>query len=140
MTIAPACISASIYLGLARIVVIYGKTVSRVKPVTYTYIFIGCDLFSLVLQSIGGGMAAQATTVEAENKGVHVMSAGLAFQVFSLLLFMVLCGEFAFRVSKRKAELDPTHASLRATRQFRGFLIGKRFSRLRIGSPPCSEH
>lgn len=123
VTIAPAFISASIYLGLARIVVIYGETISRVKPATYTFLFIGCDLFSLVLQSIGGGMAAQATEHTAEQNGVHIMAAGLAFQVASLVLFIILCGEFAFRVSRRKGALDPMHARLRTTWKFKAFLF-----------------
>lgn len=123
MTIAPAFISGSIYLGLARIVVVYGEKISRIRPATYTIIFIGCDLFSLVLQSIGGGMAAQAIDKATEDKGVHIMSAGLAFQVASLVLFIILCGEFAFRVSRRKHEVEPMHAALRASFKFKAFLV-----------------
>lgn len=53
--------------------------------------------------------------------GTNIMLAGLGFQVFTLALFMLLCGEYAVRVA-RSAALDTTHAKLRASKKFRGFL------------------
>lgn len=50
------------------------------------------------------------------------MLAGLGFQVFTLALFMLLCGEYAFRVVRSTASLNSTHAKLRASKKFRGFL------------------
>lgn len=38
ITLAPAIFSAGIYLCLAWIVIIYGSEVSRIKPITYTFI------------------------------------------------------------------------------------------------------
>ncbi|KAI9837863.1 MAG: hypothetical protein M1838_004729 [Thelocarpon superellum] len=122
LTLAPAFISAAIYLSLARIVVIYGEHISRVRPRVYTFLFIGCDLFSLVLQSIGGGIASVSGNQAQANRGIHIMAGGLAFQVASLVLFAVLCAEFAFRVRRHPTELDPTHAELRHSKQFLAFL------------------
>ena len=101
----------------------YGEHISRLRPATYTFIFIGADVVSLVLQSIGGGMSAEAATPDQEKTGVNVMTAGLAFQVFSLVLFIVLCAEYAFRVSRRTTELNPTYDALRRSRKFMGFLV-----------------
>jgi hypothetical protein len=61
LTIAPAFLSASVYLCLSRIVIIYGENVSRFRPRTYTLFFTCCDFFSLLLQAIGGAIASIAT-------------------------------------------------------------------------------
>ncbi|KAI9720232.1 MAG: hypothetical protein M1812_003050 [Candelaria pacifica] len=123
LTIGPAFLSAAIYLCLARIIVVYGEHLSRFKPRTYTIFFMSCDFFSLLLQAIGGGIASNADTPSDEQKGINIMIAGLSLQVLSLLLFMVLCGEFAWRVYKRHTDLDIIYAGLRKTLIFKSFLI-----------------
>ena len=58
LTIGPVFIAAAIYLSLGRIVVVHGEGISRIKPRTYTVIFVGCDFISLCVQAAGGGIAA----------------------------------------------------------------------------------
>lgn len=60
LTIAPALLSGAIYLCLARIIVVYGETLSRFKPRTYALSFSSCDFFSLLLQAVGGAIASVA--------------------------------------------------------------------------------
>lgn len=81
-----------------------------------------CDFVSLVLQSIGGGITATAGDKNTSNAGVHIMVAGLALQVFSLVLFMVLCLEFAWHV--RDARKEERFMELRSTGAFRVFKYG----------------
>lgn len=122
LTIAPAFLSASIYLCLARIVVVFGENLSRFRPVVYTITFIACDFLSLLLQAAGGAIASGANTYAADQNGIHIMVAGLSTQVASLALFMALCAEFAYRVYSHVGELDPRYDGLRQSRRFRGFL------------------
>jgi len=129
LTIAPAFLAAGIYLTLSRIVVTFGPENSRIKPLSYPRIFIPCDVLSLVLQALGGGMASVAShTGKSPDTGDHIMVAGLAFQVFTLLVFQLLCLDFAVRTLMRmrkmgEAALDPTHSMLRASLKFRLFLV-----------------
>lgn len=58
LTIGPVFIAAAIYLTIGRIVVVYGASISRLLPRTYTTFFLGCDIVSLVVQAAGGGIAA----------------------------------------------------------------------------------
>ncbi|CZR50251.1 related to RTA1 domain protein [Phialocephala subalpina] len=102
LTIAPTFFSAAIYLCLARIVVVYGEEHSRFRPRTYTLTFIICDIISLVLQAAGGALADLAATPEQGRTGVHVMVAGLSFQVASLALFAILCADFAWTARKNR--------------------------------------
>ena len=131
LTIAPAFITASIYLCLSRIVTVYGPQHSRLAPRSYTYIFIGCDLFALVLQGAGGGIASTARTHAGSVSGAHVMVAGLAWQVVSMTLFLALWADFAIRVHKARAQgylktgQDDSFAVLRDSKSFRLLQVGK---------------
>lgn len=124
LTIAPAFLSASIYLCLSRIIVIYSRNVSRLRPATYTITFINFDLFSLVLQAVGGAIAASTNARSSQQAGINIMIAGLAFQVFSLFLFMSLCADFGYSAYRKKSSLDPAHASLRNSTKFKAFQLG----------------
>lgn len=62
------------------------------------------------------------------DNGDHIMVAGLAFQVFTLLVFMLLCLDFTLKTLRRMrtmgdAALDPRHAQLRQSLLFRAFLL-----------------
>ena len=62
------------------------------------------------------------------DTGDHIMVAGLAFQVLTLLMFQLLCLDFLIKTLRRMksmgdAALDPKHAVLRRSAKFRVFLI-----------------
>jgi hypothetical protein len=139
LTIAPAFYAAGIYFCLSRIVLTFGAANSRIRPGTYPKLFITCDFFSLVLQATGGGMASVAThTGHSPANGNHIMIAGLAFQVVTLLFFITLSLDFAFTTWRRikavgKTEaLDQKHEKLRTSFKFKAFLIALTFATLCI--------
>ncbi|PVH93359.1 RTA1-domain-containing protein [Periconia macrospinosa] len=129
LTIAPAFLAAGIYLCLSRIVLTFGPENSRIKPLSYPRIFIPCDVASLLLQAAGGGIASAASHSDRDpSVGNNIMIAGLAVQVVTLLIFILLSIDFALRTLRRhrqlgSAALDPTHARLRASWAFKGFLV-----------------
>ena len=132
----PAFLTASIYLTLGRIVVVYGERFSRFLPRTYTLVFVSCDILSLCVQAVGGALTSSAETDNARQTGVDILISGLTFQAFSLALFFSLCAEFAMRVRKADSSLrDPRFESLRATPRFKLFIYGGCFS----FSPLCSH-
>lgn len=132
LTLAPAFFMGGVYFLLAKFAMIYGNNISRLKPMWYSYIFISCDLCSIILQAIGGGMAATAVQDgDSTTSGTHVMVAGLAVQVASMSLFIVLCVDFFWRVRQALKQADPLnpdaifeekYAHLRAKRLFKPFL------------------
>jgi len=123
LTIGPAFLSGSIYLCLARLVVVYGENLSRFKPRTYTITFMFSDFISLLLQAAGGAIASSANSQSSTNTGVNIMIAGLSFQVTSLLLFMGLCAEFGFRVRNASPSAkNPRFEGLRLSKKFMAFL------------------
>lgn len=139
LTIAPAFLAAGIYLCLARIVTAFGAQNSRIKARSYPRIFIPCDVFSLVLQAAGGGYASIRTHQNLDPKiGNNIMIAGLAVQVATLLVFIVLAVDFAIRTLTRinrigaNNALDPRYAALRKSWMFKCFLIALSLSTLCI--------
>ncbi|KAH8883783.1 putative RTA1 domain protein [Thozetella sp. PMI_491] len=124
VTIASIFLTAAIYLCLSRIVVVYGTHLSFLRPRTYTFLFVLCDFLSLLLQAGGGTMVTMADDLEFSNKGLHVMQAGLVFQVASLLVFIALCAIFIASCRRRSSEFDPRFHKLQNSRRFRTFLWG----------------
>ncbi len=119
----PACLNASIYLCLSRVVVVYGEHISRVRPGVYTLLFIACDVFSLLIQSIGGASAALAPDMGHTHTGVKIMAAGLGFHVASLCLFIGLCTDFFILCVQQRDNLSPVHRRLRSTWSFKACLV-----------------
>lgn len=139
LTIAPAFLAAAIYLCLSRIVITFGPQNSRIAPLSYPRIFIPCDVASLLLQAAGGGIASSKShNNEDPTVGNNIMIAGLSVQVFTLLIFICLALDFTFRTVKRvrqlgaEGALDPTHARLRSSWAFQGFLVALSFATLCI--------
>lgn len=63
---------------------------SRFDPRLFYWVFIPCDIVSLVLQAVGGALSSLARTEAAVNRGVKISLAGLVFQVVTLVAFTLL--------------------------------------------------
>ncbi|KAL4891132.1 RTA1 like protein-domain-containing protein [Aspergillus ambiguus] len=100
LVLAPTFVAAGIYLTLKHIILSLGPEHSRLKPRLFTWIFIGCDIGSLILQAAGGGVAAAAgnTNVKLLNAGNNIIIAGIAFQVATMSVCGLLGLEFFIRV------------------------------------------
>ena len=83
-------------------------------------------------------MASSAShSGKSPDSGDHIMVAGLAFQVFTLLVFQILCLDFGLKTWRRmrtmgEAALDPKHSQLRSSLKFRLFLVALGVSTLCI--------
>jgi RTA1 like protein len=99
--VSPVFFSASIYTILSFLIEAAGHQYSPVRPSLILFLFIACDVVATAVQ-IGG--AASIGTAEANrqdpNTASHVLTAGLVFQVFSFLLFIILLSTFLYRARK----------------------------------------
>ncbi|KAH1441880.1 hypothetical protein KXV53_003763 [Aspergillus fumigatus] len=134
LTLGPAFLSAAIYICLGHIVVVYGEGISRLKPRTYTIIFVLCDFLSLVLQAAGGAITSIADNDQQglRQTGINIMIAGLSSQVASLAVFLFLCADFAWRVYKNPNKLNESMDHVRKTLKWKAFLIGLTVATLAI--------
>lgn len=119
----PAFLAAGIYLTLKHIVLSFGERWSRLRPAWYTYIFIACDITSLVLQSAGGAMAATAEDGDTKtlDAGTDIMIGGIIFQVVVLAIFALFVLEYGIRTYRHREELSDSAVELWASTKFKMF-------------------
>lgn len=109
LVLAPSFIAGSIYLTLKHLVMYCGPQYSRLKPRLYPWIFVGCDFGSIVLQAIGGGVAASAgdsNDPKLLDAGNGLIVAGISFQVATMAVCGVLAADFFIRFLKSKPSLS----------------------------------
>ena len=85
-----------------------GPFSSPIKPKMYLWIFCTCDVLSLVIQAVGGGLASQASSeVNGDTKpGTDTMVAGIVFQLASITIFAYLLLVFLKRVRQQVLSRD----------------------------------
>ncbi|EDN04110.1 predicted protein [Histoplasma mississippiense (nom. inval.)] len=103
-----------------------GPGISRIKPYLYTWIFIPCDISCLVLQGIGGGVAAsgdQKNDKSLLDNGNRIIMAGIGLQVGVLSLFGIVALDYYWRVSRYHRTSVSTDGEREAWRdgKFRNF-------------------
>ncbi|KAK5111309.1 hypothetical protein LTR85_012204 [Meristemomyces frigidus] len=123
LTFAPAFYAAGIYYTLKHICLTFGANFSRLRPANYTRIFIACDVFSILLQAAGGALASASSTNSLLLAGDDVMIAGLAFQVFTLVVFGLLAADYGVAIYRNRRELNPATVELRRSLRFRLFVV-----------------
>ncbi|KAL3444140.1 RTA1 like protein-domain-containing protein [Aspergillus insuetus] len=105
LILAPSFVAAGIYWSLKHIVMHVGSEYSRLRPNLYPWVFIGCDIGSIILQAAGGGVAGAAGDDHPDrvNLGNNIMIAGIAFQVGTMSICGLLAVDFVWRVSRGNA-------------------------------------
>ncbi|EXJ90344.1 hypothetical protein A1O1_03443 [Capronia coronata CBS 617.96] len=139
LVLAPSFLAAGIYVTLKHLVSYCGAENSRLKPRLYPWLFIGCDFGSIVLQAIGGGIAAAAGDHPTDSgrklldAGNALIVAGIAFQVATMAVCGLLMLDFFIRFQRaRKArsttysesEYEKNQGLQKPSRNFRIFCFG----------------
>jgi hypothetical protein len=101
-----------------------GPQFSSIKPVLYPWIFMICDLLSLVLQAAGGGVAASATTDSGSAIGGRIMLAGIVFQVATFTILYGMTVAFILNVKRNKSTLTTEGVYVLTSKGFKVFAIG----------------
>ncbi|EIM86347.1 RTA1-like protein [Stereum hirsutum FP-91666 SS1] len=101
LIMAPTPLVASNFMIFSRIVARGGQQFSRLSPRRYSQIFLTADVVALIIQTLGGGMAAKAVKSGNDPKpGSHTMLAGVVFQLVSLTIYSLMGVEFLLRHHK----------------------------------------
>ncbi|PYI17479.1 putative RTA1 domain protein [Aspergillus violaceofuscus CBS 115571] len=100
LILAPSFVAAGIYWSLKHIVMVLAPEKSLLRPDLYPWIFVGCDIGSILLQAAGGGVAgaAKSNNPKLLNAGNNIMIAGIAFQVATMAACGVLAAIFVVRL------------------------------------------
>lgn len=99
LIIAPTFFTAGIYVLLGNFIKLFGRQSSIMRPSLYLWIFCTCDVISLVVQAIGGGMASSESDKINGNTdpGTYTMVGGIVFQLFSITIFVACAADFVRR-------------------------------------------
>ncbi|TFK66390.1 RTA1-domain-containing protein [Pluteus cervinus] len=96
--LAPTPLLAANFVILGRIISKLGPAYSRLTPRRYAMVFITFDVVALIVQAVGGGMAATAVGKHTSAaRGGHIMLGGIAFQLLSIAAFAACAIEFFLR-------------------------------------------
>lgn len=98
----PTFICVGVYLTLKHVTLNLNPRLSRLPPRLYPWIFLPADLSCLIVQAIGGGLAAAAgdTNKALLDGGNRAIIAGVALQVVVLLIFGVLGIDYWIRLRR----------------------------------------
>ncbi|KAH8826084.1 RTA1-domain-containing protein [Flagelloscypha sp. PMI_526] len=91
---APTPLLAINFIIVGQVIPLLGPQFSRLSARYYSIVFLTCDIFALVIQFAGGGLAA---TADDPTMGGHIMLGGIAFQTFAITLFCFITLEFFYR-------------------------------------------
>ena len=83
-----------------------------------------CDFTSLLLQAIGGGVAASAHGPKNSLLGAHVMLAGIVFQVATFTFLYILAGIFISKLMRGRETLTTEAAKILYGKDFKVFVVG----------------
>ncbi|KAJ7748291.1 RTA1 like protein-domain-containing protein [Mycena maculata] len=110
--IGPTPLAAANFIILGHIITRLGPMYSRLSPKLYTAFFLCCDIISLVIQGMGGGLAAGAVAKKTNPAhGGNIMLGGICFQMVTITVYALFAGEFILRFLKNR----PLSASPPAT-------------------------
>ncbi|KAK3989109.1 sphingoid long-chain base transporter RSB1 [Cladorrhinum sp. PSN332] len=102
IVLGPTLLCIGLYLTLRHAVTTLNLSLSRVSPKVYPAFFVPADISCLIIQAIGGGVAASAGK---ENYGLlkhgnRIIMAGIVLQVIVLLAFGLASGDYLIRAKK----------------------------------------
>lgn len=96
---APLLIAAGNYLCLGRLIISVlprnSQRLFKLNPVFITRVFVTSDVFSLLVQASGSGVAASENW--SGKTGLNMLMAGLALQLATNITFMILTVAFMKR-------------------------------------------
>ncbi|KAK4136023.1 RTA1 like protein [Trichocladium antarcticum] len=98
----PTLVCIGLYLTLKHAVTALNRSLSRLPPRVYPLMFVPADVSCLVVQAIGGGIAAAAGNGDGAllDHGNRTIMAGIVLQVLVLGAFGGLAGDYLVRAGR----------------------------------------
>ncbi|THX32727.1 RTA1 like protein [Aureobasidium pullulans] len=92
IVVAPVLFSASIYTIASTLTNFYGREHAPLSPKLILWGFVGCDVVATLLQVAGAALVGTSYSNGNGNQETynHILLAGLAFQVFSFAVFLIV--------------------------------------------------
>ncbi|KAF2003586.1 hypothetical protein P154DRAFT_617506 [Amniculicola lignicola CBS 123094] len=103
--LAPLWINAFVYMTAGRMIWMFHpeKKVWRVKAVSLAKYFVWLDVFSFVVQGVGGTMLSPGSSASQQNLGKNIYMIGLGVQEGFIVMFFALVVRFQITVRRLEA-------------------------------------
>ncbi|KAJ4285984.1 hypothetical protein N0V88_008171 [Collariella sp. IMI 366227] len=131
----PTLVCVGLYLTLKHAVNALNRSLSRIAPRVYPLFFVPADFSCLVVQAIGGGIAATADRGQKTllQHGNRTIMAGIVLQVIVLGFFGLMAGDYLFRVGRyfKRGPVESEYragAALWVDKKFRMFIWAMGFA------------
>lgn len=124
LTIAPTFVMAGVYFLLAQLIIAHGGRSSIVKPMWFACFFLAFDLLSLIVQTVGAGVAAGEAQHGDTTKGSKIALAGICIQLFTMTIFIILLFDYY-----KRSIFNFMLSTPRTTRAFLGVIFATKNSR-----------
>ena len=106
--VTPVFFAAIHFAILGKVLVLFGKKFSFVKPKLVTPVFVTLDVISLVIQGAGSGIAAvNEINIEDPTGGSNIVVGGLSVQLLGYVGFDILAIVFAFKAWGGRGDAAP---------------------------------
>ncbi|WPH02303.1 Hypothetical protein R9X50_00516500 [Acrodontium crateriforme] len=93
IVVAPVFFSGSIYAVVSSMINIYGRQYAPMPPKVVLGVFITCDVITTIVQIAGAAnIGVSYSKMRDPSTANHILLAGLAAQVFSFFLFLIVLG------------------------------------------------
>jgi len=104
--VAPLFFAAAIYTILSLLINATGRHHAPLPPRAILWIFITCDVIATIIQIVGAALIGVAESNRRDpTTPNNILLAGLAFQAFTFLIFILLL--IAFMIRARKVLFSP---------------------------------
>lgn len=91
IVVAPVFFAAAIYTILSRLINATGRQYAPLKPKLILWIFISCDVVATIIQILGAALIGVAASNRKDTTTPNnILLGGLAFQVFTFFVFIIL--------------------------------------------------
>ena len=102
---APVFLAAGVYTTLSVLINRLGRKYSVLPPKAVLWLFISSDIVATILQVAGAAMIGKAESARKDPTTPNdILLGGLAYQVFSIGMFIVLASSFVFRAREQIRE------------------------------------
>jgi hypothetical protein len=107
LVVAPTPLVAANFILLGRIIRRLGPQYSRLTTTQYSAIFVSCDIIAILVQGMGGSIAATANTRQRTDFGTDIALGGTTFQLIAIFVYCALATEFLVRYTRDQPVRQP---------------------------------
>lgn len=101
--------SAAIYTTVSALIKVYGTEYAPLRPILILWIFVVCDVIATMIQVAGAALIGVAYSNQKDpTTPNNILLAGLAFQVFSFAVFLLILAATLFKARNSAATVGRT--------------------------------